>query len=283
MELEEYCKDGSTIWAENIMSFLRDADGNPSGIVGVTRDISERRQAEAERERLIAELEAKNDELERFTYTVSHDLKSPLVTIQGFLGFVEKDLVTGDADRLQQDIHHIANAANTMQRLLDELLELSRIGRLDNPPADIPMSDLAREAAVLASGHLTAHNVLVDIAHDMPVVRGDRSRLLEVFENLLGNAAKFMGDQPQPQVAIGAREDDGQTVFFVADNGIGIAPQYQEKIFGLFEKIEASAEGTGIGLAIVKRIIEKHGGRIWVESEGLRHGSTFCFTLSAII
>jgi chemotaxis family two-component system sensor kinase Cph1 len=119
----------------------------------------------------------------------------------------------------------------------------------------------------------------VDIDPDMPTVTGDRPRLREVFENLLGNAAKFMGDQLHPRVEIGVRYNEVQAVIYVRDNGIGIAPQYQEKVFDLFEKLDAVTEGTGIGLAIVKRIVETHGGQIWVESEGHGHGSTFCFTL----
>lgn len=279
LELEVYRRDGSTLWTENMMSFLRDADGSPNGIVGITHDISERKRAEAERESLIAELEAKNDELERFTYTVSHDLKSPLITIRGFLGFLEKDVASGDTGRITQDVQHIAAAVGAMQLRLNDLLTLSRIGRLDPQLQDVAMHDLVRDAVKLTSGYLMAHDVRVDIAPEMPVVRGDRSRLLEVFENLLGNAAKFMGDQPHPRVEVGVRGDGDQAVFYVRDNGIGIEPRHQERIFRLFEKIDAQAEGTGIGLAIVRRIIEKHAGRIWVESKGLGHGSTFYFTL----
>jgi signal transduction histidine kinase len=248
-------------------------------LLGVNTDITARKRAEGEQDSLIAELEARNAELERFTYTVSHDLKSPLITIKGFLGFLEQDAIKGDVERVRADVTRIANAADKMQRLLDELLELSRIGRIVNPPEAVPLTELAREAVDMLSGRLTEHGVAVDIAPDLPLVYGDRQRLNEVLENLVDNAVKFMGDQPEPLVEIGARQDGAETVIYVRDNGGGIDPRYQDKVFGLFEKLDADSEGSGIGLAIVRRIVEVHGGRIWVESEGAGQGSAFCFTL----
>jgi signal transduction histidine kinase len=245
----------------------------------VQRELTERRRAEVERERLIAELEFKNAELERFTYTVSHDLKSPLITIKGFLGFLEQDIARGNAERIKGDIAFITDAADKMYQLLSELLELSRIGWRANPPQSVSMTELAQEAANLITGQLAERGVQLDITPDMPTVFGDRSRLTEVFQNLISNAAKYMGDQPQPRVEVGVRQDDAQTVFYVRDKGVGIEPQYHDKVFELFEKLDSQSEGTGIGLAIVKRIIETHGGRIWVESSGAGHGSTFYFTL----
>jgi signal transduction histidine kinase len=239
----------------------------------------ERMQAEAEREELIRELTAKNAELERFTYTVSHDLKAPLVTINGFLGFLERDAASGDIARLKQDNLRIKEAVNKMQRLLGELLELSRIGRMMNAPETVPFEELAREALEIVQGQVEANRVTVTLCPDLSPVHGDRRRLVEALQNLLDNAAKFMGSQPDPQVEIGQMgEKDGKPIFFVRDNGIGIAPQYHERIFGLFNKLNPNAEGTGVGLALVKRIVETHGGRIWVESESGK-GATFCFTL----
>ncbi len=232
-----------------------------------------------DRENLIEELEAKNAELERFTYTVSHDLKSPLITIRGFLGLLEEDASAGDAERMQSDIARITEAAEKMQWLLNDLLELSRIGRLMHPPEDINLKEIVGEAVEMVSGRLNAKNVQVKITADRQQLHGDRQRLREVFENLLDNAVKCMGSQPVPAIAIGTRPAGDEIVYYVQDNGIGLAPQYREKIFGLFEKLDPAVEGTGVGLAIVKRIIEVHGGRIWVESEGVSCGSTFCFTL----
>jgi signal transduction histidine kinase len=243
------------------------------------REITERKQLEAEREALIAELKAKNVELEHFTYTVSHDLKSPLITIQGFLSFVEQAAISEDWEQFKADMARISKAAQKMKLLLDELLELSRIGRLMNPPEAAPLGELAHEAVAMVTGQLTERGVEVEIASDLPVVYGDRPRLQEALENLIGNAAKYMGDQPNPRIEIGMRSNDQESVFYVCDNGIGIAPCYHDKIFHLFEKLDQKVEGTGIGLAIVERIIKLHGGRIWVESEGVGRGSTFCFTL----
>jgi signal transduction histidine kinase len=244
-------------------------------------EIAERQRIEAERERLIIELQARSAEMERFTYTVSHDLKSPLITIQGFLGLLEKDAMAGDIERMRTDITYIQAAAATMQRLLNELLELSRIGRVVNPLTAVALSDLCQEAVTLVAGQITARGVQVHIAPDLPVVIGDRTRLLEVLQNLLDNAVKFMGSQPQPCIHVGVRREGEETVCYVRDNGIGIEPRYHEKIFGLFERLDAASGGTGIGLPLVKRIIEVHGGRIWVESIGQGQGSTFCFTLPA--
>ena len=122
-------------------------------------------------------------------------------------------------------------------------------------------------------------NMKVNVEENLPVVRGDPPRLVEVMQTLVDNAAKFMGDQPEPQIDIGVQTGKNEYIFFVRDNGIGISPAYHEKVFGLFDKLEAQSEGTGVGLALAKRIVEVHGGRIWVESEGKGQGSTFCFTL----
>ncbi len=241
--------------------------------------VHERREAVAMQERLIAELETKNAELERFTYTVSHDLKSPLFTIQGFIGLLEQDVAEGRAERARQDIERIRGAALTMQRLLSELLELSRIGRIANEPEPVPLADVAREAVELLAGRIEEAGVEVRIAPVMPVVYGDRVRLREVYQNLVENAVKFMGDQPEPRIEIDARRRGAEVISCVRDNGIGIEPQYHEKIFGLFERLSKRQDGTGIGLALVKRIVEVHGGRIWVESEGEGKGSAFCFIL----
>ena len=234
-----------------------------------------------ERETLIGELEAKNAELERFTYTVSHDLKNPLITIRGFLGFLQEDATAGDAQRMRSDIAHITAATEKMQWLLNDLLELSRIGRLMNPPEEIHFEEIVREAVEMVSGRLNAQKIQVKIAADRHRLHGDRQRLREVFENLLDNAIKYLYSQPAPEITIGIRSVGGEVIYYVQDNGIGVAPQYQEKIFGLFEKLDPAVEGTGVGLAIVKRIVEIHGGRIWVESKGIGCGSTFCFTLPA--
>jgi PAS domain S-box-containing protein len=233
----------------------------------------------AQRKSFIEELEAKNAELERFTYTVSHDLKSPLVTITGFLGYIERDAYAGNLEKLKNNIERVNAAVEKMQWLLHDLLELSRIGRLINPPVEIAFREIVKDATEIVQGHIKARNVFVEFHDNNDIVKGDQVRLVEVLQNLLDNAVKFMGDQPNPHIEINSFiNGEGKTVFFVRDNGMGIARQYHEKIFGLFNKLNTDTSGTGIGLTLIKRIIEVHGGRIWVESD-VNKGTTFYFTL----
>ncbi len=226
-----------------------------------------------------AEVEARRAEMERFTYTVSHELKSPLVTIRGFLGMAQTDAAAGSIDRLGKDLARIDTAAAAMAQLLDELLDLSRIGRVIHEQEKLSVGELAQEAVDLVHGQVTERGADVEIASDLPIVFGDRVRLLEVLQNLIGNSIKFMGDQRQPRVWVGSRQEGEETICFVRDNGIGIDPKYHGKVFGLFDRLDHDIDGTAIGLALVKRIIEVHGGRIWVESQGRGHGATFFFTL----
>ncbi len=246
--------------------------GDLKSLIAVSIDITDRKLQEEE-------LRSKNEELERFTYTVSHDLKSPLVTIQSFLGFLLEDIKNNDIENIRKDIGFVNKAAERMSRLLQELLELSRIGRKVNPPKEIPLKEIAKESTDLIAGRLKARNVEVEMPEENIILYGDKARLTEVFLNLLDNAVKFLGDQPDPKIAIEVENTGINIVISVVDNGIGIDPKYNEKIFGLFEKLKADSEGTGIGLALVKRIIETHNGKIWAESEGMGKGSAFRFIL----
>lgn len=230
-------------------------------------------------EKALNDLRDKNNELERFTYTVSHDLKAPLITIGGFAGLLERDIKSNNEERVKQSVTRILDAVNKMQRLLNELLELSRIGRMMNEPQEIKFEKIAREALSMAQGRLTVSKLQVKIEAGLPVVKVDKVRMLEVIQNLIDNAAKFMGQQTNPEIVIGAKKENETWIFFVRDNGMGIEAAYHERVFGLFNKLDPHTEGTGVGLAIVKRIVEFHGGKIWVESEGSNKGSTFYFTL----
>lgn len=247
-------------------------------LFGAIQDITERKEAELLIQQQLQALEEKNAEMERFTYTVSHDLKSPLITIRGFLGMIQEDIQEGDFSRVSKDLLRIDNAATKMQHLLEDLLELSRIGRVINPQETFSMTVLANETVELLEGIVKQRNVTVRVQADMPTIVADKERFREVYQNLIENATKFMGrDNAHPLIEIGCGYDDIEPIFFVRDNGIGIAKQYQQTIFGLFDKLDQHSDGTGIGLALVKRIVELHGGRIWVESEQ-GNGSTFYFT-----
>jgi signal transduction histidine kinase len=226
-----------------------------------------------------ADLAAKNAELERFTYTVSHDLRSPLVTIRGFAGLAGEDVEKGRLDRVRHDLDRILSASGKMERLLQDLLELSRIGRVADPEEDVPLGALAREAVELVRGAIDRAGVDVRVDPDLPVVRADRRRVLQVLQNLVDNAVKATAGRPEPRIEIGARRDGAEPVLYVRDNGRGIEPRSLEKVFELFERLEPGSEGTGVGLALVRRIVEAHGGRAWAESDGPGRGATFCFTL----
>ena len=269
------CKDGRQVVVLGSTRHMPDGS-----FQYIFQDISGQKQAQAEREALIRELENKNAELERFTYTVSHDLKSPLVTIRGFLGYLERDVKMGNEERVRDDIRRIEKSADRMNSLLMDLLELSRIGRLMNPPQTVPFETIVQEALDLVQGSILERGVKVQIHLNLPDVHGDRVRLVEVLLNLIDNAVKFMGNQPEPSIEIGFRSDSAQPVFFVRDNGIGIAPEFHERVFGLFNRLSQSIEGTGVGLTLVRRIVEVHGGRVWIESSGMGIGTTFCFTLT---
>ncbi len=270
-ELKLVTKSGRVFDAFERADAIKDPSGKMIGLVGIVTDITERKKQEVE-------LREKNAELERFTYTVSHDLKSPLITIKGFAGALLHDVQAGKHQRLEGDLRRVAEAADKMSNLLTDLLELSRIGRVVHPPSEVALDLLLPEVLRQLAGPISQRHAQVVLQPGLPVVWADRSRLAEVWQNLIENALKFPGNQPV-RIEIGQRGPATSPVFFVRDNGVGIDPRYHETVFGLFNKLDGKTEGTGIGLALVHRIIEFHGGRIWVDSEGLGHGSTFCFTL----
>ena len=232
-----------------------------------------------ELQNLLKELEAKNTELEQFTYTVSHDLRSPLFAIEGFTSLLEKNIKEGEAEKVERDLKQIEAGVALLDRLLAGTLELSRIGRVANPPEDVPFGDIVQEALEQKAELIKSSGVDVSVADGFPAVHVDRMRIVEALVNLIDNSINYRGEQPHPKIDIGHRldPDSNETVFFVRDNGIGIDPSRHEKVFTLFYQMDKSSMGTGAGLAIVKRIIEVHGGRIWIESEKGK-GCTVCFT-----
>jgi PAS domain S-box-containing protein len=238
----------------------------------------ERKQAEEERERLLKELEAKTAEMARFTYTISHDLKSPLITVQGFVEMLREDLERNEKEKVESDLKFIENGTTKMEHLLNDTLRLSRIGRVANPPEDVPFGEIVQEALQQTAHQIKLSGIEITVAEDFPAVHVDQMRIVEVLVNLVTNSIKYMGEQPRPKIDIGYRVDEEETVFCVRDNGIGIDPSQHEKVFELFYQIKKNNKGTGAGLAIVKRIIEVHRSRILIESEKGK-GCTVCFTL----
>jgi len=243
--------------------------------INQARFISQLKKSEAIIQKQVNELEIKNAELERFTYTVSHDLKSPLITIKGFIGMINTDVANQRYDRIGSDMRRISNAADKMQNLLEDLLELSRIGRIIHPASIFSFTDAANEALELLFGVIHSKGVVVNVEENMPVIKADKPRIREVIQNIIENAIKFMGEQPNPKIEIGSKKTEENVIFYIRDNGIGVEEIYLKKIFGLFDKLNPESEGTGIGLAIVKRIIELHKGEIWAESKGITKGTTF--------
>ena len=277
LSFQDQVSESSPYWTlRNMWFFLMIATGLVLTFMWHLGNLEEIRQRELQR--INEELERKVAELERFTYTVSHELKVPIVTIKGYLGSIERDLHEGKIEKAQQDFPRVLRATDNMHNTLLDLLELSRVGRVVNPTENVSVSEIVREALEAVDGRLRSNEITINVEPDLPFVYGDRQRLREVFENLIDNASKYSGDQKSLLIEVGMRKGNDR-VFFVRDNGMGIEPKYQAKVFGLFEKLDPSSEGTGVGLALTKRIIESHGGKIWVESEGLGKGSTFYFTI----
>jgi PAS domain S-box-containing protein len=273
---------GELRWQRWTIRAILDSDGIVNEFQAVGRDVTERKRAESERETLIDVLKEKNADLEMLNHTISHDLKSPLITVRGLLSWVERDATGGNMERLKSNLRVISSAAARMEQLTDQLAQFMLVGRPNKETEDLDFGALAHEAAGLLSGRIDQNRVDLQIAGNLPTVRGNRSLLLQILQNLIENSIKYMGDQRCPKVEIGARLDQSAPVFYVRDNGAGIDPSCKEKVFGLFERLDCKdVEGSGLGLALVKRAVESQGGRIWVESEGSGRGSTFCFSFPA--
>jgi len=235
------------------------------------RDITERKRAQWA-------LEQKNQELEEFVYIVSHDLKSPLVTVKTFLGMLRQDIQEGDHQRINDDLNFINQSADKMQQLLNALLQYSRIGRVDTLAQTLSADRQVQNCLATLAGSLQ-QKVQVTVSEMPYQLHGDSLHFGQIWQNLIENAVKYRGDQAQPQIEIGATQQGHEVVFYVRDNGMGIAPAYNERIFKLFSQLNPKSDGSGLGLALVKKIVTIYQGRIWVESAGEGHGSCFMFTL----
>ncbi|MEG4572039.1 PAS domain S-box protein [Microcoleus sp. N3A4] len=280
------CKDGEVRWANVTVSAMRDAVGTPQYLICAIEDISERKlvqellQASLDTQtRYAQELTRSNAELEQFAYVASHDLQAPLNTIAGYGQLLEKSSHNQLDAQGHKFIHNIVNSCGRMQALIDDLLEYSRVGRSQKPFELIDCNQVFEEACANLQLAIRKNQASVTRG-DLPRVTGDCFQLLQLFQNLIGNAIKYRSSD-SPVVQVGAWRQGDNWVFSVQDNGIGIAKQYHPRIFQIFQRLHTQKEysGTGIGLAICQRIVDRHGGRLWVESEPNR-GSTFYFSIS---
>jgi PAS domain S-box-containing protein len=279
-------KDGSRFWADVVITAVRDDQGVLVGFAKVTRDLSERKRAEqalrASEEQLrqnAAQLEAANKELEAFAYSVSHDLRAPLRSLDGFSQALLEDYNDRLDDTGRDFLQRVRLASQRMGTLIDDLLSLSRVTRGELKVQDVDLSALAAAAAADLQKSDPERAVTFAIAPDL-IARADPGLMRIVLQNLLGNAWKFTGKRPRARVEVGATAHNGRRAFYVRDDGAGFDMAYAAKLFGAFQRLHATTEfpGSGIGLATVQRIIHRHGGQIWAEGTPDR-GATFYFTL----
>ncbi|OHB62210.1 MAG: hypothetical protein A2167_01705 [Planctomycetes bacterium RBG_13_46_10] len=250
--------------------------GQLHGVIEYVRDITDRKKAEEKQAELMEEVESVNRELKDFAYIVSHDLKAPLRGIDTLVRWISTDY----ADKFDKDgkeqMSLLLNRVDRMHNLIDGILQYSRIGRLKEERVQINLNELVPEIIDLIA---PPQNITIEVENDLPVIESEKTRISQVFQNLLSNAVKYM-DKPQGQIRVGCIEEEDCWRFSVTDNGPGIEEKYFEKIFQMFQTLSRrdDVESTGVGLTVVKKIVEMYGGRIWVESK-VGEGSTFLFTL----
>jgi PAS domain S-box-containing protein len=256
-------KDGETIWIRRRNTKI-DYKGSPA-ILGNIVDITQQKEAE--------------EELKEFARAVSHDLKNPLVSIHGLASKLHQDYKKELGKKGKEYLEHIRASVQQIEALISDLRTLSQLGQVIIEYEEVNTSELMKEVASSFQAQLKDKGIELFVSEDLPVVRCDRRRLFQVFENLVGNAVKYMGNPENPRIEVGYQDKGDAHLFHVKDNGIGIAPEDQRKIFESFQRVkETGKDGTGLGLAIVRRIVRNHGGKIWVESEKHK-GSTFYFTI----
>ncbi|QEF97669.1 Phytochrome-like protein cph1 [Stieleria maiorica] len=269
---------------------LYDEEGQIMGVFGVARDITEIKLQEFERERQAQALakakealERSNTDLQQFAYVASHDLQEPLRAVAGHCQLLEIALGDNASDRVKTFLHHAVDGAKRMQELINNLLDYSRVESRGREMVATDINDVVNDAMKNLAVAIDEHDAVIERG-DLPVVNGDRDQLVQLFQNLIGNAIKFCGEEtPEIQIDAVREKDDRETdrwLFSVSDNGIGLEREYQDRIFVIFQRLHARTQypGTGLGLAIAKRIVERHRGRIWVDSQP-GAGSTFYFTL----
>jgi light-regulated signal transduction histidine kinase (bacteriophytochrome) len=271
-------KDGTSVPVSLRISPIKNINGRIIGASKIVRDISEEKRAEEQRLLLVADLERSNLELEQFASVASHDLQEPLRMVSSYTQLLEQRYGDKLDDTAREFIAYAVDGARRMQRLINDLLEFSRVGTRGKSPARVDANVVLGTVRVNLSVAIEDAGALVT-NDELPTVVADQTQLSQLLQNLIGNAIKFHGAKP-PRIHVAASERSAEWVFTVRDNGIGIDPEYFERIFAIFQRLHVAAEypGTGIGLAVCKRIAERHGGRIWVESDP-GTGSTFSFSL----
>lgn len=230
-------------------------------------DITERKGIEDKLHKAYEQVQQKNEEMEQFVYTVSHDLKAPLVTSTSFIGFLREDIAKQNYAEVPDSLDRLEKAHKRMQELISDLLQLSRVGRMDLNSEEIQLIPLFNEILDSNSELLREKNVKTRLSGEDVTITADHKRITQVFDNLINNAIKYASDVPTPEIQIFFEDLSDEVQVCVKDNGPGIEPQYHKKIFGLFQRLETDKEGTGVGLTIVSRIIQLHGGRVWVNSD----------------
>lgn len=271
---------GAMRWFETYKTAVVDCTGTLLGTAGFTRDVTERVAGAEALRRTSADLARSNAELEQFAYVVSHDLRQPLRSVASFLTLLERHLDGALDEDACEFLDFARSGAQRMDRLIVDLLEYSRIGRKVRPMEPVALGDVTDEAMLNLGAALAESQAQVTVDTPLPTVTADRVELVRLLQNLIGNAIKYRAAGRPATVRVTAAEEAESWRISVADNGIGIAPEHQERIFGIFQRLHGrdEYEGTGIGLAVCRKIAEHHRGRIWVESEPDR-GSTFHVTL----
>ncbi|MCM2264947.1 MAG: ATP-binding protein [Desulfuromonadales bacterium] len=274
--------DGRLLWVRVVGKPIVEK-GKVTQLVGNLIDITRRKTSELELraneeqlQTLTEELTAKNDELERFTYSVSHDLKAPLLTIGSYSELLHEDFAANDQGLVAEDLGHIRAAVDKMRQLIDDLLDLSKIGQTISESTPVDLNQVVIETQLLLAGDLRRSGASIVTAPDLPTVWGNALRLRQVMQNLLQNALKFGDPDRLLRIDIGwSLEPGGSLLITVSDNGCGIAPEVLPRIFDLFAHGPGQGAGSGVGLALVRRIMEMHGGEVWAEPAGPNTGSTF--------